>query len=236
MIFPSNNQILGALRPEHYLLLSSHLERVPLRRSQLIERAGERITSVYFPESAVLSLTTSMGGKSLDAALIGFEGMCGISLAFGNELAVYTKIVRVPGTALKLPRSVYLSALEKAPELRLHFLRYAESLRYQVAMCTAAAAHMQLEARLARAILMLQDRSEGGVIRITHQTLAAILGATRPPVTSACAGFNDRSLVRCARRRVEVLDRSGLIALSKGSYGEAEAHHVRLHQEPRRAA
>ncbi len=237
MTATSNNKIISALSDENYTALMPFLKRVALRRDQVVEVADEKIAKVYFPETAVLSLTASIqDGKALDAALIGFEGVSGISLVVGNELAVYTKIVRVPGTALELPAEHFVSALEQDFPLRLRLLRYIESLRYHLATATAAAAHMRLEARMARAFLMLQDRTEGRPIRITHAGLASMLGATRPATTTACRILQERGLVQCARREIEVVDRDGLVGLTNGSYGPAEAHELRLHQELKGAA
>ena len=226
----TNNQVITALWDPIFDELLPAFDNVPLRRDQIVEAAGERIQNIYFPETAVLSLTSIIpGDRALDVGMIGFEGLSGISLILGNDVSLYTKIVRIAGTALRLPADKFASALDKSPELRVRLLRYVEALRYQVSTAAAASAHMRLEARLGRAILMLHDRTAGGPIRVTHASLAAMLGATRPAVSSSCITLQERRLLRCGRREIEVLDREGLVALADGSYGLAEAHHQRLH-------
>lgn len=225
----ANNLILEAATTRHPGAFSCGLREVHLTRGQIVEVAGERIITVYFPVSAVLSLTTSLDGeKAMDVALIGAEGLSGLSLILGNDLSLYTKMVRVSGTALQLPAETFVNELERSPGLRTYLMKYVEALRYQVAAAAAAASYARLEVRLARITLMLHDRTAGDLVRVTHDTLAAILGATRPAVTSACIALEESGLLRCSRGRIEVVDRQGLAQLASSSYGGPEAQYRRL--------
>lgn len=229
MVLPCDNSIINSLCPAHYGLLAPHLKRVALPRGELFEASGERIVTVCFPETAVLSLTAiSESNAALDVALLGFEGMSGIGLILGNNLAIYSKVVRIAGTGLLMPAEAFVAVLERAPDLRMQLLGYVEALRYQISTTVAAAATARLETRLCRTVLMLHDRTRGEPIRITHDDLASVLGATRPAITAACIELQDAGLIRCKRARIEVPDRNALRGRCGHLYGDAEAHYARL--------
>lgn len=229
MRWPWKNDIINGLDARHSEMLMPHLHRVSLSRGEVIESSGDCISSVYFPETAVLSLTAAPeAGKCSDVAFVGFEGMSGVSLVLGSRLAAFSKVTRISGTAIAIPADAFESVLSGAPDLRLHFLKYVEALRYQVRATVAATSQATLDRKLARVLLMMHDRAKGGHLRITHATLASMLGATRPAVSAACADLHADQLVRCSRARVEVIDRVGLQALCGSLYGDAEKHYARL--------
>jgi CRP-like cAMP-binding protein len=239
----SRNQLLSALSADDLALLIPRLERVPLEMSDLLERPNEPIEHVYFPESGIASVIGIDGRKRrIEAGPFGREGMSGTPLVMGTDRSPHETAVQIGGTAQRISADDLRRALERSPALNRYLLLYCQAFSVQTTHTAVANAHAALEPRLARWLLMTQDRSDGGDLPLTHAFIALMLGVRRAGVTVAIQALEGRALIRAHRRLIRIVDREGLQEIADGSYGPSEAEYERLlgvplvRKQPRSAA
>lgn len=217
---PSPNQILAALPPKASRRFLRALTPVDLAFGQVICEAGEKSRHVYFPTDCMVSLlaVTERGG-GLEVGLVGREGMVGIALALGVAKSPVRAIVQGAGSAMRAGAAQFDSELARSRSLRREVDRCAYltmSTAMQVAVCNKA--HV-LEARLARWLLMTQDRVSSDKFRFTQEFIALMLGVRRAGVNAGAAALQRRKLIRYSRGTMQILDREGLLAASCACYG-----------------
>jgi CRP-like cAMP-binding protein len=204
------------------------LDEVPLTVEQVLEIPGKPITSIYFIESGLVSvLATSSHDRRCAIAMIGREGMTGIPTILGDQRWANETVVQSNGSALAISTEDLANALLTNPDLRQQLLRFVHAFLSQTSQTTLANGCAKLEERLARWILMSQDRL-GANLGVTHGALAELLAVRRPGVTLALHFLESKGLIKATRRRIAVLDRDGLRRQADGSYGVSEAEHARL--------
>lgn len=210
-------------------LLVPHMQRCDLLLRQILVSPNIPIEAVYFIERGIGSVVASTtSGHEAEVGFIGFEGMTGSSLVMGDDRAVHACYVQLEGEAIRIEAGPFNAALAASATLRMFLLRFVNALQTQ-ASCTALVnARLKLEERLARWLLMCDDRVPGETLSITHEFLAIMLGVRRPGVTVALQLLEGRALIRSRRGEIVIRDRAGLEELANGSYGEAEAEYVRL--------
>ena len=164
---------------------------------------------------------------------IGFEGMTGSAIVMGDDRNVHQCYVQLAGEAMRIEAAAFSSVLASSPTMRMFLLRYVQSLLIQTGCTALVNARSKLEERLARWLLMCDDRVSRGRLTITHEFLGVMLGVRRPGVTVALQELEGRGLIRATRGQIVLLDRAGLIVLANGGYGEAEAEYERLIGKPR---
>lgn len=227
----TQNRLLGLLESDSLDLLSPHLEHVDLKASEGIEEPGKPIKCVYFPEAGLISVVASLpGGRDAEVGLIGREGMTGHGLVLGDSVGTFVSFVQSAGTAWRIDMSVLRQAMEMVPDLRRLALLSVRSFSIQIATTAAGNAQSKIEDRLARWLLMCQDRL-GTSFNLTHEFISIMLGVRRSGVTMALQALEGDGLIRSTRGRVEILDRHGLIKASGGAYGLAESEDRRLFGE-----
>src|SRR5215207_9926901 len=177
------NRLLSGLTPEGFGLLQPHLEPMPLDLRQWLIEAGEPIQHVYFPEHGIVSIVADTSEGRIEVGLIGPEGMAGLPVVLGIERSPHSYLVQAAGEALRVPAPDLRTALRQSPSLHAGFLRYAHALMVQTAQTAYANAGFTIEARLARWILMTDDRLERDELPLTHDFLSMMLGVCRPGVT-----------------------------------------------------
>jgi CRP-like cAMP-binding protein len=223
------NHLLGALEPPDYQELAPHLHVVELDRGASLVKAGEEVAHVWFPHDCVVSLVSLLAcGATAETGTIGCEGMVGFVSALGDSLPVVHGVVRIAGTASRMERGRFRAAFEARPAVRRLCLRYAGALIAQVLQSVACNAHHSVEARLARSLLMLQDRVDGGWLPLTHDFLAQMLGANRTSVTLAAQVLQRAGLIAQRRGVIEIRDRAGLEAASCECYAIVRGQFERL--------
>src|SRR5215211_7872106 len=222
------NRLLAALTPEDFGLLQPHLEPVPLELRQWLIEAGEPIQQVYFPEQGIVSILADTSQGRIEVGMIGPEGMAGLPVVLGIDHSPHGYMVQAEGEALRITAPDLRTALRHSLSLHARFLRYAHTLMVQIAQTAYANAGFTIEARLARWVLMTDDRLEREDLPLTHDFLSMMLGVRRPGVTIAVQNLESIRLIRAKRGSISVLDRTGLETLAKDAYGLAEAEYARV--------
>ena len=213
-----NNGLLTSLpqkEREHILKAST---RVELTFGTTLWEQGERMRFVYFPSAGFISLLISVDGHTLEVGMIGNEGMCGHSLALGVDSAPLRALVQGSGASFRLKASSFRQILETSPALRELMLGYTHVLMSQLTQTAACTRFHTVETRLARWLLMTQDRAHADTFDVTQDFLAFMLGVRRVGITAAARTLQEKKLIRYARGHVTVVDRSGLEAAACACY------------------
>lgn len=214
-----SNRLIQALTGADRRRLLAGCEAVDLAFSEVLYTPGERLRDVFFPITAFISLIVPIDASaSLEVGLVGNEGMFGIPIALGVESAPTRAVVQGAGVSLRMTALRFGAELAQCVSLQRAIDRYVFvhlSHLSQTAGCTRF--HV-VEARLARWLLMTQDRAHASTFDITQEFLSLMLGVRRVGVTEAAGSLQDRGLIRYHRGSVAILDRRGLKKASCGCY------------------
>jgi CRP-like cAMP-binding protein len=223
-----SNQLLGFLSAKDRNLLNPNLKRLPLVLRQSLEKANQPIENVYFPEDGIASVvgdSESIG--QIEIGIIGKEGMTGLMVVMGNDRSPYDTFVQVAGSALVLSAKNLRSAMKQSSTLRDLLLHNVQVFMIQTSQTALANASALLSQRLARWLLMVEDRLSTKQIPLTQEFLAIMLGVQRPGVSIALADLASRGFISSKRRLIVILDRPALEKFTNGSYGLAVAEYKR---------
>ncbi len=225
----TGNRLLDALSEEDFERLSAGLTPVRLAFKQSIELANQPIEMVFFPTSGILSVVaTTRRERQIEVGLIGREGMSGLSVIMGSGQSPNETYVQVEGTAFQVRADALRQAIQQSSKLRDLFLRYVQSFLIQTSQTALANGSAKIEERLARWLLMAQDRLQRPDLPLTHELLSIMLGVRRPGVTEALNSMEGSGLIKATRGVVRLLDRPGVEACANGCYGVPEAEYERL--------
>lgn len=226
---PHTNQLLDGLSAGERDRVLAQCEPAELVAGEILAEAGKPIRSVYFPTDSFISLVTVMtGGATLEVALVGNEGMIGLSLVLGGQLASVNASVQGAGPAWRMSAVRFRRVMRNSRELRGALNRYVFvriSQLGQVAGCTRF--HV-VEQRLARWLLMTADRAHSASFHMTHELLAYSLGVRRVGVTRAASALQKGRFIEYSRGDIAILDRKGLERVSCGCYGADLATYARI--------
>ena len=215
--------------PDDFALIQGALQSHVLDAKAILERPGERIDFVYFPEESMLSVVSRFqSSRDVEVGVVGREGMSSVPLLLNDERATYATSVQIAGPALRVPAAILRQALASSRRLHDYLLLFARAAEIQTASTASANGRAKLAERLARWLLMTHDRISGDRLDVTHELLATMLACRRPGVTVTLHLLEGKGLLRSNRGHVIILDRDGLEQTANGSYGLAENEYARL--------
>jgi CRP-like cAMP-binding protein len=197
----------------------SDLRPVALSLRQIVYEVGAPLEHVYFVEQGVISILTKMtNGDSIEAGMVGMEGVVGLATLFGDAVSGQHVIVQAPVTALRMGAAECGAAFDQSAAVRKVMLRYTGSL-LGIATQTAACNRLHtLQERTSRWLLMMYDRLQSDEMPLTHEFLSTMLGIRRTRVTEAAGELQRQGLIRYRRGLVTILDHSGLSAAACECY------------------
>jgi CRP-like cAMP-binding protein len=222
------NALLEHLPASDFALIEPLLEPVELSFRKQLKFANRRIETVYFLESGLASVVTKASGREAEAAMIGWEGFVGLPILFGADRSPAEAFMQAEGQGHCVRATAFRDLLRHSPELLRICLLFAHTNTLQSYYTGLANGKGKLEERLARWLLMAQDRLASPDIVLTHEYLGLMLGVRRAGVSIAVENFVDRGLASAARGMIRILDRDGLIEIAGGFYGAPEAEYERV--------
>ena len=207
---PRTNHLLAALPEAEWARWHPLLEAVEMPLGQVLYEPGSTLSHVYFPTTAIVSLLYVMeNGASAEIAVVGNEGLIGISLFMGGESTPSRAVVQSAGQGYRLTSDTIKDEFKRAPVLHL-LLRYTQALITQMSQTAVCNRHHSLDQQLCRWLLLSLDRLQGNELVMTQELIANMLGVRREGVTESALKLQEAGLIRYARGRIRVLDRDGL--------------------------
>ena len=208
---PASNSILRILsRKDGQRLLTDH-KQVDLKYGDILCEPGKQLRHVYFPNSGIISLLTPVKGHPrVEVGLVGREGMAGMALFLGIGISPVRMLVQSSGTAMRINAAAFLHEIKHNMVLRRELNRNLYELKVQVAHTTGCNSFHQIGARLARWLLMTQDRLNSKEFQLTHAFLAQMLAVRRTGVTLAATVLQNKKLIHYRRGKITILNRKGL--------------------------
>jgi CRP-like cAMP-binding protein len=205
------NRLLAALPERERARLIPQLEILTLFAKESIYVAGEEMNYVYFPLDCIVVLISSVESKAtVEVGLIGNEGLVGATILMGAKHSNSQVLILTEGKALRLPAAIVRKEAKRSSRMREVILTYANALLAQSAQLAACHRYHTPQARLARVLLMIDDRLQTAELRITQDLLARLLGTRRATVTQAANQLQDGQFIESLRGRIKILNRKGL--------------------------
>ena len=223
------NRLLAALSEDARQRLLPYLEAVDMPLGQTLYEPGRTLAQVYFPITSIISLIYEMeNGASAEIAVVGHEGMVGISLFMGGGSTPSRAVVLCAGRGFVLPAAVIQAEFARSGALMRLLLRYTQALITQMAQTAVCNRIHTLDRQLCRWLLISLDRLQGNQLVMTHELIAHMLGVRREGVTEAALKLQAAGLIRYVRGHISVLDRQGLEQRSCECYAVVKKEYERL--------
>jgi CRP-like cAMP-binding protein len=209
---PKQNHLLAAVPATEFEPLLPHLEPIQMPLGQVLYESGGELRHVYFPATSIVSLLYVFAdGASAEIAVVGNEGVLGISLFMGGETTPSQAVVQSAGHGYRMAAQLLKQEFHR-PKAALHvlLLRYTQALITQMAQTAVCNRHHSVEQQLCRWLLLSLDRLSSNELTMTQELIANMLGVRREGVTEAAGKLQRAGLIRYARGHIEVLDRPQL--------------------------
>ena len=217
---PVGNKILLSISDHDYSSLRPHLEYVRLPNHLVIHETGEKLEFAYFLNRGLISLVVVMkDGRTVEAGIVGNEGFTGTPASVGLSTGPLRAVVQITGDGFRVGAGALQNTLGTAPYLQLMLSRYGVIRGMQVAQTAACNRLHDIEQRLARWLLMAQDRVDSGSLPITHDFLATMLGTDRSTVSLAASVLQKRKVIEYTRGAVKIVNRKKLEDSACECYG-----------------
>lgn len=224
---PVTNQMLAALPEKEYLRLLPELRLVPLVFAEVLYEPDQPIRHVYFPNSGMISLVSSVNERSTTAVnIVGQDGMVGIQAFLEMNTSPNRAIVQVGGTALKMKASVLRRESQRAPLQRLLRL-YTQALLTQAYQATICNHFHKVNERFASWLLFMQDSGGSDEFPMTHEFMSNMMGVRREEISKAAALFQKDKLISYRPGYIRILRRAGLEAIRCKCYSIITANCVK---------
>ena len=217
---PVANAILLAVPDDEFETIRPHLHFVVLRPHTSLYEPNRKLEFAYFLNTGMVSLVfTTRNGQSVEVGIVGNEGLAPIAMAAGIRRSPHHAVVQIAAEGFKLSANALESVLPSSPQFQKLLSRYAAVHEMQVAQTAGCNRLHNLEQRLARWLLLTQDRVESGLLRITHDFLATMLGTDRPSVSLAAAALQRKRIIEYTHGAVKILNRKKLESSACECYG-----------------
>ena len=217
---PVGNRILLTLPEAEYQSLRPHLNFVQLPHHEILHEPGERLEFVHFPNYGLVSMVVALKeGKTVEVGVIGNEGLIGTPAIVGLNRSPHRAVVQIAGTGHRIRIDLLRTVLPSAPQFQFMASRHAVIQGMQAAQSAACNRLHGIEQRLARWLLIMQDRMDEGILRITHDFLATMLGTDRPSVSLAAGLLQRKGSIEYSRGSVRIMNRKQLEESSCECYG-----------------
>jgi CRP-like cAMP-binding protein len=225
----AENHLLAALPEAEAQRWLPQLERVEMPLGQVLYESGGTLSHVYFPTTAIVSLLYVMeNGASAEIAVVGNEGIVGISLFMGGDSTSSRAVVQSAGLGYRLKAQIMKDDFNRAGPVLQLLLRYTQALITQMAQTAVCNRHHSLDQQLCRWLLLSLDRLQGNELVMTQELIANMLGVRREGVTEGALKLQQAGLIRYARGHISVLDRDGLQKRSCECYAVVKKEYDRL--------
>ncbi len=232
---PKVNQLLASLPPDEWVRWEPRLEWTDLPLGQVLYESSNLQSHAYFPTTAIVSLLYVMeNGSSAEMAVVGNEGVVGISLFMGGETTTRRAVVQSAGQGYRLKGEAIKEEFARSGPVMHLMLRYTQALITQIAQTAACNRHHSIDQQLCRWLLLSMDRLRGNELIMTQELIANMLGVRREGVTEAALQLQRSGLIRYSRGHITVLDREGLEKRTCECYEVVNKEYRRL--LPRRIA
>jgi len=213
------NRFLSAMRPDDLAVLLPHMREIELRKGQVLIAQEAAVEEVHFPLSAQLcNLTIFADGKSVETAVVGSEGMSGLAPFMADAPCAWQVVAQIPGSALVLQASVLRAQAKVSANLRQLLMRLVHDYQAQSAQTAACNTVHRSTAKLARWLLMFDDRNPNFELEITQQDLAALMGMQRTTINAAASELKSLGAIAYRRATIRILDRAILETASCECY------------------
>jgi CRP-like cAMP-binding protein len=228
-VVEQRNLLLRSLPSAEYESLLPHLERVDVAPMQVLTAAGQWLSHVYFPETALIAMLRRMrDGTVIEAGIAGRDGMAGIPMLAGVTWSPTTLVAQLPGVCQRMSAAVLHELLPELPSFTALLDRYVLAFMDQLGQTIACNSMHSVEQRCTRWLLTAHDAAGRDDFNLTHEGLAEMLGVRRAGVTVAALALQRGGLIRYSRGRVTILDRRGLEAVACECHAITRAHAERL--------
>ena len=226
---PKANSLLASLPAAEWKRWLPNLEPIELPLGKVIYEAGVTLTHIYFPTTAIVSLLYVMeSGASAEIAIVGNEGLVGISLFMGGGSTPSRAVVQSAGQGFRLKAELMKVQFESGGPVMHLLLRYTQALITQMSQTAVCNRHHSLDQQLCRWLLLSMDRLEGDVLVMTQELISNMLGVRREGVTEAALKLQKAGLINYARGHITVLDRPGLEGRTCECYAVVKKEYDRL--------
>jgi len=222
------NLLLAALPEDEWQRWKPQLELVEMPLGEVLYEPGSLMSHVYFPTTSIVSLLHVMeNGASAEIAVVGYEGIVGVSLFLGGDTTSSRGVVQSAGVGFRLSVQFIKGEFSHSPVLRL-MLRYTQALMTQMSQTAVCNRHHSLDQQLCRWLLLSLDRLRGSELLMTQELIANMLGVRREGVTASALKLQKSGLIQYARGHITVLDRDGLERRTCECYGVVKKEYDRL--------
>lgn len=223
------NWLLAALADPEWQRISPHLEPVTMALGDVLYEPGGRLPHVYFPTTSIVSLLYVMeNGASAEIAVVGNEGLVGISLFMGGESTSSQAVVQAAGAGVRLSAALLMQEFNRGGPVLHLLLRYTQALITQMAQTSVCNRHHAVDQQLCRWLLLTLDRLRSSDVVMTQELLSTILGVRRASITEAAGQLQRDGLIRYERGRIAVLDRPALEGRACECYAVVKKEYDRL--------